>query len=166
MSEISFTPITWREDSEPAIDAINLNRIEDCLTQLVERANTADVKVLWSGALWMGSSAESEHGVQEAPLSEPISAQKHGIVLHFSGWDIANNKPLDNDNVYVFVPKNHLFGQGVQSSWFVNSALVTKCLYCSDNVILGYSGNDADEGSYAGVTRRNRQAVLREVIAV
>lgn len=42
MSEISFTPITWREDSEPAIDAINLNRIEDCLTKLVEKANAYD----------------------------------------------------------------------------------------------------------------------------
>lgn len=42
MSEISFTPITWRNGESPSLDAANLNRIEECLSALVEKANAHD----------------------------------------------------------------------------------------------------------------------------
>lgn len=39
---IEFAPITWKDGEEPSINAENLNRIETCLSQLVEKANTYD----------------------------------------------------------------------------------------------------------------------------
>lgn len=39
---IEFTPITWKDGEEPAINAENLNRIETCLEELVGKANAYD----------------------------------------------------------------------------------------------------------------------------
>lgn len=161
MSEIYFSPIVWKENEPPALDAVNMNRIENCLEELVAKANNDGIHVLAEDlVLWMGAT-------QEVELSETVSSQKNGIVLRFSTYDQNTSTPWNNGELhYEFIPKTTTFGQGVMFSWFINGHLTTKYIYVHDDKLTGYSGNEAPDDTYAGITRKNKNIILRAVYGV
>ena len=126
-------------------------------------------KVLWGGD--MSSGYYMSEG-QVATLSEPISAQPHGIMLVFS------NYTSSTDTNYgwqcFFVPKivvaqnldggsGHIFD--LSSRNFGNTG--TKYLYVEDTQIRGHADNKATgTSSTTGITYANNKFVLRYVIGV
>ena len=94
---------------------------------------------------------------QVANLSEPISAQKQGIVLVFSQY--VSGAPVDSEWSCHFVPKEliRIKDGGVRFNMQRGSTAVTKYLYFLDNQIQGHAKNDASP---------NNVMVLRFVFGV
>lgn len=118
-------------------------------------------KILWQGAYLMLET-------QTITLSEPISAQPHGIIIH---WQLYSNGQAKGQNhSYFFVPKTHVLGSWVGDGCDFSSLSGTtsfyKYLYISDTSIRGNSINDRSDLVIAGVTNKNNNYVLTEVIGV
>lgn len=118
-------------------------------------------KVLWSGVYHMVDG-------HTATLSEPVSAQPHGIVLVFSVYEdgVAGN----HNFACRFVPKQivaahpgcgHTFVLG--RTKFYKAA--TKYIYIRDTTLTGIADNTAT-GTGSGITYTNNNFVLRYVIGV
>ena len=128
-----------------------------------EWVNTSNFegKLLWSGQNYM-------HAEQNAPLSENVSKQLHGIELVFSSFSdgVANNSNFN----HFFVHKRFVVAQNGVSSTFVMStanflSVCTKRLYIADNIIYGAEGNTGT-GTNNGITFNNSAFVLRYVLGV
>lgn len=118
-------------------------------------------KILWQGAYFMIET-------QTITLSEPISAQPHGIIIH---WQLYSNGQAKGQNhSYFFVPKTHVLGSwagdGCDFSSLSGTTSFYKYLYISDTSIKGNSINDRSDLVIAGVTNKNNNYVLTEVIGV
>ena len=105
---------------------------------------------------------------QTVTLSEPISAQPHGVVLAWSA--IYDGIIYDYDWIYTFIPKRHVAaysGTGIQcqlshaASYWVGG----KYLYVSDTSITGHKGNTYASNS-SPINFNNAYWVLRHVIGV
>lgn len=120
-------------------------------------------RVLWSGTFDMRLG-------QEVALSEPVSEQRNGIILVFSGYDTSAGSPLDNRWTSHFVPK-HLVGakNGAGHSFLMATStfsyIASKFLYINDSLITGHDNNRAS-GTTNGITYNNSAYVLRYVIGV
>lgn len=120
-----------------------------------------DQKILWEGASYLNAT-------QSAKLAEPISKQKHGIVLAWSGYvDGAATNTRWN---YNFIPKEHVkYGNGNGVACIMASAsfgqIGNKYIYVFDDKIDGYSSNNTS-GTTNGITWANNTFVLRYVLGV
>lgn len=125
--------------------------------------HSTDQNILWQGNYYMNAS-------QTVTLSQSISAQRNGIVLVFSKFNVSNNES-ENTNIYCyFIPKQAvaLFNGCGHTISEHNTASVNwlKYLYINDTTITGHALN-AQYGTAAnGVTYDNRERVLRYVIGV
>lgn len=99
---------------------------------------------------------------QEINLSEPVSAQHRGIVLH---WQYYNTGAEDHNHNYFFVPKSQINGAGVTMMGFVQSYFFKKYVYVKDDKITGNADNDQVK-TLSGVQFNNNKAVLTEVLGV
>lgn len=151
---------------------VNLNTIYnniesqyDSLSQLLESENLKDneVKVLWTGAHYMSET-------QTANLSEKVSEQRNGIVLHWQRYD---NPTLQNyGHNYHFIPKTQAItcpGLGVNSFMVSGTGFFGwKYTYINDQSIVGFKKNN--DAAYVASTSKitlNPQAwVLVEVLGV
>lgn len=120
------------------------------------------VKLLWSNAsgLYMNAS-------QSCQLSEPVSAQRTGIVLHWQGY-VPGEGVKDYQHNFTFVPKTHVQrnpGKGVGVLLMADSRLVTKYVYVGDVKIDGNDQNAASD-TISGVSIDNRYQALTEVLGV
>lgn len=120
------------------------------------------IKVLWTGAYYM----RDTHTVK---LSEPVSAQNHGIILRWERY----NSALDNSAYhYFFIPKQHVTehsGGGVQCFMSTRGAVTvaSKYVYVSDNSITGHEINDdAAKTASSGIKVTNTAFVLSGVLGV
>lgn len=95
-------------------------------------ASTRSLSTLWEGALYMTEN-------QRANLTGRISDQLTGIVLAWSKYD--NDVPLNNNWGYVFVPKSHVDGQGINNNLMVDTAVVRKYTPITDTQIQGHAVN-------------------------
>lgn len=103
--------------------------------------------VLWSGGAYMNAS-------QTITLSENISAQPHGVVLHFQAY---SSGVQNYRHQYYFIPRTHVasyngsgllvpLGQEMSSS--DGSMLMTgKYLYVYNNSITGYTYNSKSKSA-------------------
>lgn len=116
-------------------------------------------KVLWSGLFYMMNT-------QTAPLTEAISAQPHGVVLVFNGWD-PSSKVETNPTICFFIPKHVCqYGYGFSVSMSSEFFMGIKELYIYDSRIVGYSKNSLTVTHDSGITFTNTRFILRYVIGV
>ena len=118
-------------------------------------------KVLWSGYSYM-------HESQTITLSEPISEQAFGVVLHWTAY--ANGAPQYYDNVYQYIPKHHAVryggkGVGCLLTSSNGAAIGHKYLYVNDRQIAG-NGNNYGTNTASGISFNNSYWVLTAVIGV
>lgn len=119
-------------------------------------------KILWSGAYYM-------FGGQSIQLSEPISRQKHGIIVVFSGYDVAASKPKNSEFTTFFIPKTHVenySGYGVNFNLCGMWGNGIKYLYITDDHINGNEYNDDMNMTVDGITYNNKNFVLRYVVGI
>lgn len=121
-----------------------------------------DGHLLWSGAYYMTQT----HTVN---LAEPISKQKSGIVLVFSGY--SNGSATDASFHSFFIPKMLVKNHNGKYHDFLLATVdlakfASKRLYINDSSITG-DGMNAETGmSLSGVKFTNNAYVLRYVIGV
>ena len=109
---------------------------------------------------------------QTINLSQPISGQKHGIVLIWSAYSESKLAAEDYDFNFKFIPKAffslNLTGNGVDV--LLNrvdmNAIGTKYIYISNNKITGYKTNADDRKTVNGFVLYNKYWVLRYVIGI
>ena len=123
------------------------------------------VRLLWSHATgyYMNKS-------QTVQLSEPVSAQRAGIVLHWQAYVDGSSKNYDHN--YFFVPKSHVEsnpGGGVPMFLTTSTAnaVTTKYVYVSDDRITGNAVNNQNPSTTdSGIERTPKYFVLTQVIGV
>lgn len=133
----------------------------------------AENQILWRGYSYMSVSANgTEHTAQ---LSQPVSAQPHGIVLVFSHYDRKTSTADDHSWSTHFVPKVMVGEEGLDGEgghtflMAINAALSTfgaKYLRILDNMIIGHESNGSEGTAASGITFTNNDYVLRYVIGV
>lgn len=121
--------------------------------------NLGQKKVLWSG----GDGGMLMHEKQSVTFSQPLSGQRYGIVLCWSGFDPTSQKAVNTDWWYTFIPKWHLPGGGVHCTFTGHWNNVSKYVYIDDNKILGHQFNDDTSRTVGGITVNNNKSVLRHV---
>lgn len=117
-------------------------------------------KFLWKGAFFMNEN-------QTITLSEPVSSQPNGIVLHLQRYE--NSQVKGQNHTYFFIPKSHVKnwpGDGCDLSSISGSTAFWKYMYISDTTIKGHANNEQSNLSVAGITCKNNLFVLTEVIGV
>lgn len=136
---------------------------ENLVSAINELANPT-AKVLSSPGYYM-------NGNQTVELSESVSSQKNGIVLHWQGFDTKNNQVLNSDHVYTFIPKTHIInsdGTGIQI--FLSTATLNtigaKFVYVSDTNIRGNDNNSQTGTGISGIKFNNKYWVLAQVLGV
>lgn len=134
------------------------------LTPAAEEFVYHQPKFLWGEDLASGMYMTAGH---TANLVEPVSAQRHGIVLVFSYYNGADDTNYNWQ--CFFVPKQlvalstsgHTFTLGRGKFTYTG----TKYLYISDTQITGHADNNST-GTSNGITYANNKFVLRYVIGV
>ena len=123
------------------------------------RDSVSQPKTLWHGA-WFGANGE-------AKLSEPLSAQKNGMVLVWSAYEDGEAK--DWSWVYTYVPRWHAVAdtgtRGVVCSAVSLDYAMAKYLYVYDDKIGSYPKNEQTV-SVGGLTAENGKWVLRYALGV
>lgn len=131
-------------------------------TGVLSTGNPHYVKRLWSGAYYMNEN-------QTIYLSESVSEQRTGIVLHWQGYD--GGKVQDYDHNFTFVPKSitgfSSAGVGSLLTTASGSVLGVKYVYIRDNRIIGNANNGRGKTSMdSGITVMPSHWVLSEVLGV
>lgn len=146
-----------------AINGVVDTTINDTLQVYDDEGKYYPNKVLWSGAIYPVANIDYN-------LSEPISKQKHGIILVFQAFvdGVANDYDINE----FFVSKKSvelLPGKG-HSFFLVNSTgvkVATKYIYIHDTKIVG---NDVNKNGStkrdSGITTINNYWVLTKVLGV
>lgn len=122
----------------------------------------ADVKTLWSnpGGWWPRES-------QTIELSEPVSAQRTGIVLQWQYY--SGSTAQDYNYNYTFVPKTHVAvaaGVGVNCVIATSSNIASKYVYVEDETIKGSDYNMAENTGEGGLVMVNNRFVLTAIYGV
>lgn len=115
--------------------------------------------------LWDSTSGYYMHGSQSITLSEPISAQKNGIVLVFSDY---NSGVTFNNLSSHFVPRSLVaYKSGAGHTFNISGRWHNgfKYLYISDNSITGFDDNSATV-TIGNVTYENASFVLFRVYGI
>ena len=104
---------------------------------------------------------------QSVELSEPVSEQMHGIVLHWQPYQ--SGAVQGGDHNYCFVPKFFHSGSG-RVMWLSNQTgnhVTPKYIYVGDTELSGsdYNNRDATNTS-SGITIEPKWFVLTEVFGV
>lgn len=123
-----------------------------------------ETKFLWGEDLTSGMYMTAGH---TATLKEPVSSQRHGIILVFCAYNGTNDTNYSWQS--FFVPKElvaastsgHTFVLGRGKFTYTG----TKYLYIGDTSITGHADNNLT-GTNNGITYANNKFVLRYVIGI
>lgn len=116
--------------------------------------------------LFSNTSGVYMNASQTIALSEPLSAQAKGIVLHWQAY-IPGTGVQNYWHNYAFVPRTHAErepGEGVSMLFDCGSYLVIKYVYVGDDRITGQVANSDPAYSVQGMKLDNRRLVLTEVL--
>lgn len=123
-----------------------------------------DQHLLWGGNLSSGMYMTGGH---TATLTEPVSAQPHGIILVFGAYESSSDTNYSWQ--CFFVPKQLIAlstsGHTFELSRGKFTRKGTKYLYIYDDRIVGHDDNNLS-GTTNGITYANNKFVLRYVIGV
>lgn len=124
----------------------------------------SDVRTLWSdsGGWWPRAS-------QTIPLSEPVSAQAHGIVLQWQYYSDSSARSYNYNYNYTFIPKTHATlasGIGVNCVIATSSNVASKYVYVADTNIKGNDNNMTEMTGEGGLVMVNDRFVLTAVYGV
>lgn len=139
------------------------------LTPAAESYVYNEQKILWGADKTSGMYMTGGHTID---LLEPISEQRHGIVLAFCYYNVLEDGTKDTNWEwhFEFVPKNmiHLTTSRYCFTMFrgLFHYAATKNLYISDTQIKGHDDNDNTGTAGTGITYANNKFVLRYVIGV
>ena len=138
--------------------------VRTSLTKAASKFVYDEQKVLWGEDLTSGMYMTAGH---TANLSEPVSEQRHGIVLVFSYY---NGTDDTNWNWQCFFVPKYLVGATTSGHTFILNRggfvyIGTKYLYISNTSITGHADNNLT-GTKNGITYANNKFVLRYVIGV
>ena len=104
-------------------------------------------------------------------LPEPISAQRNGIILVWSRHNPDTKTSLNYGWNYSYIPKDSVT-QGDSNnghSFFLTGEslgyVASKYLYISDTTIVGTTNNANNGVEGSGITTRNRNFALRQVLS-
>lgn len=159
-----------------------MTRLGDILRSLADKADGHDEqlgalesglsaatagKVLWEGALWPDDT-------QTATLSERATAQPHGVVLVYCGYDPGTSAFTNTNLALEFVPKALMarwfelgFQRvGITTLMLRSGAMVPKTVYVHDDKVTGHAANQYTSYGSNGNTVNNRNFALRFVIGV
>ena len=139
----------------------NLNTKYALLTTMINSEMAKGSKILWQGSYGWQMAETSR-----IPLSEKVSAQKHGIKLVWSsgsskdelGYDI---QITDIDKCAVKLMGGKGYSCVLAGAYF--NSVAVKYLYINDNAIAGSSQNN-EEGTKNGITYNNKKYYLVAVI--
>lgn len=131
-------------------------------TGVLSTGNPHYVKRLWSGAYYMNEN-------QTIYLSESVSEQRTGIVLHWQGYD--GGAVRDYDHSYTYIPKSITDFASAGVSSFIATAsggvVGVKYVYVRDDRIIGNANNDRGKTSMdSGIALTPNHWVLSEVLGV
>ena len=119
--------------------------------------------------LWSDTGGYYMTGTQTISLSESVSSQTQGILLHWQGYKVDGGGVQNYQHQYVFVSKRHVEnspGAGVSMILSADTKLVSKYVYVDNNQIKGHEKNSRSDFSLNGITVDNRYLVLTEVLGV
>lgn len=143
----------------------NIEAQYDSLVQLLEAEELKDnqIKVLWTGGYYMFET-------QTATLSEKISAQRNGIIVHWQRY--SNGATQNYGHHYFFIPKNQALscpGLGTCFPLVSETGYIGwKYLYINENSLVGFSVNN--DGAYTQTTSKIKlypdMWVLTQVLGV
>lgn len=100
-----YIPTEWKDDAEPFIEALNLNKIEDCLVEVTSRTlqNITPVNDLWG----RGKIAKFSHSCMfDLEFKSPISIGGETDIFYFpDGFKpyIDFSVPVINTATYEYV---------------------------------------------------------------
>ena len=152
---LSNIGITISEDAAPATGTPGTIHIQ----LRDENEDSESCKVLWSGAYYMTET-------HTAVLSETLTSQKNGIILH---WQAYQNAAVRNyDHFYQFVPKTHTLGAGAGTIMVSSDfgKIANKYVYVHDDKIVGNANNDTSASIATGLSKDCKYWVLTEVLGV
>ena len=103
---------------------------------------------------------------QTIKFSDTASNQLNGIVLAWSRY--ADNKPVNENWTFVFIPKEHLtrYLGNLYSMILSGGTLGFKYVYITDNAITGHSANEQSKVMVSGIATNPKLYVLRHVYGV
>lgn len=111
------------------------------------------------------------HAGQTALLSQKVSEQAHGIVLHWQGFN--NGTTQGYNHCYYFVPKSHVHyanGQGIGMFMSNNdgNTITTKYVYVNDDSVVGNNVNSRAKTTMSGssINVTPNEWVLTQIIGV
>ena len=146
-----------------AINGVVDTTINDVLQVYDDEGNYYPNKVLLSTAAYPVANIDYN-------LSEPISKQKHGIILVFQAYEGGVAKDYDINEFFVSKKSVELLPGKGHSFFLVNSTgakVATKYIYIHDTKIMG---NDVNRNSAtkrdSGITTTNNYWVLTKVLGV
>ena len=118
--------------------------------------------VLWEGGYYMTAG-------HDITLSQNVSAQPHGIVLHWTAYIDGAKK--NYDNCYFFIPKLHIAtgfsntGIGMMLASSNGTYVARKYVYVYDNHIKGNDNNNKVD-TQSNISYHNNYWVLARVLGV
>lgn len=136
---------------------------ENLVSAINELANPT-AKVLASPCYYM-------NGNQTVELSESVSSQKNGIILHWQAWDTTKNETVNSDHAYFFVPKKHVAsynnsGVNMMMATATLNIVGAKYIYVSDTSVRGNDNNSQTGTGTSGIKFNNKYWVLAQVLGV
>lgn len=119
--------------------------------------------------LWGDDVGQYMFASQTAELSESVSSQRTGIVLHWQAYSSGHAQNYDHN--FFFVPKTHVErnnGGGVAMFLAIStgSTVATKYVYVHDGKVVGNDINSRDPYQGSGITLTPKYFVLTEVLGV
>lgn len=160
-----FREIYQKENGhyQVAINGVVDTTINDVLQVYDDDGNYYPSKVLLSNAIFPVANIDYN-------LSEPVSKQKHGIILVFQAYVDGVAKDYDINEFFVSKKSVELLPGRGHAFFLVNSngnKIATKYIYIHDTKIVGHSinGNGATKRD-SGLTTTNYYWVLTKVIGV
>lgn len=98
-------------------------------------------------------------------LSETLSSQSHGIVLHWQGY--SSEETQNGNHSYQYIPRKHadFGGRGVGHTMSISDGTIVGCkyIYVTDTTITGHANNNSSSNR-GGITFANNCWVPTQII--
>ena len=160
MNEIKRV-VNENDDNIGDLPSLNTTN-KSSLVSAVNEVNKPTSNILWEGEFFMKAS-------QSLTLSQTISSQRNGIILHWQGYKDGSLQSYNHS--YHFIPKTHVAkysGQGIEmmGSDGEFGSVWSKYVYVTNTKITGSNYNEQTGTGSSGIKYANNSMVLTQVIGI